>query len=169
MKKSEKSYVGWYFLLIVIIFYFITGIFKLDAILPSLKFAYKIFTNVILIFILVFILMVVINYYITPKAVNRYLGKSSGPKRWFIAITSGIISTGPIYMWYPMLKELKKKGVSYGFIATFLYNRAVKLPLIPIIILYFGLTFTIILTIVMIIMSVIQGLIFEKMEKGDFL
>ncbi len=169
MKESEQSYVAWYFLLIVVILYFITGIFKIDVILPSLKFAFTILINVIPIFILVLVLMIVVNYYITPKAVNKHLGKSSGLKRWFIAIIGGIISTGPIYMWYPMLKELKKKGVNYGFIATFLYNRAVKLPLIPMIILYFGLTFTIILTIVMIIMSVIQGIIFEKLEGGGFL
>ena len=169
MTNSEQSYVAWYFLFAIIILYFITGIFKINVILPALKFAFAIILTVIPIFILVFVLMVVVNYYITPNAVNKYLGKSSGLKRWFIAIIGGIISTGPIYMWYPMLKELKKKGVNYGFIATFLYNRAVKLPLIPMIILYFGLTFTVILTLVMIIISVIQGMIFEKLEGGGFL
>jgi len=169
MKDSEQSNVGWYFLLVVIILYLITGFFKFDAILPSLNFSLKILISVIPIFILVLIIMIIVNYYITPKSVNKYLGKSSGLKRWLIAIIGGIISTGPIYMWYPMLKELKKKGVNYGFIATFLYNRAIKLPLIPMIIFYFGLTFTIILSIIMIIMSVIQGLIFEKLEEGDYL
>ena len=169
MKDSEKSYLGWYFFIVVVIIYLITSIFEFDAILPSLNFSLKILINVIPIFILVFIIMIVANYYITPKAVNKYLGKTSGLKRWVIAIIGGIISTGPIYMWYPMLKELKKKGVNYGFIATFLYNRAIKLPLIPMIIFYFGLSFTIILTIIMIIMSIIQGLIFEKLEECDYL
>lgn len=169
MKDSEQSYIGWYFLLVVIILYLITGFLKFDAILPSLNFSLKILISVIPIFILVFIIMIIVNYYITPKSVNKYLGKSSGLKRWVIAIIGGIISTGPIYMWYPMLKELKKKGVNYGFIATFLYNRAIKLPLVPMIIFYFGLTFTVILTIVMIIMSIIQGIIFEKLEEGDYL
>ena len=169
MKDSEKSYLGWYFFIVVVIIYLITSIFEFDAILPSLNFSLKILINVIPIFILVFVIMIVVNYYITPKAVNKYLGKTSGLKRWVIAIIGGIISTGPIYMWYPMLKELKKKGVNYGFIATFLYNRAIKLPLIPMIIFYFGLSFTIILTIIMIIMSIIQGLIFEKLEECDYL
>ena len=169
MKDSDNSYIAWYFLVVVIILYLITGLLKFDAILPSLQFSLNILINVIPIFILVFIIMVVVNYYITPEAVNKYLGKSSGIKRWVIAIIGGIISTGPIYMWYPMLKELKKKGVNYGFISTFLYNRAIKPPVIPMIIFYFGLSFTIILTFVMIIMSVIQGLIFEKLEEGDYL
>ena len=164
MKDSEKSYIGWYFLLVVIILYLVTIFLKFDAILPSLNFSLKILISVIPIFILVFIIMIVVNYYITPKSVNKYLGKSSGLKRWVIAIIGGIISTGPIYMWYPMLKELKKKGVNYGFIATFLYNRAIKLPLIPMIIFYFGLKYTIILMIVMILFSILQGMIIEKME-----
>ena len=118
---------------------------------------------------MVFVIMVVVNYYMTPGNVKKYLGKSSGVKKWLIAVSGGIVSTGPIYMWYPMLKELKKKGVSDGFIATFLYNRAIKPPMIPLIIFYFGLAFTVTLTIITIIMSIIQGLIFEKIEGGDML
>ena len=91
----------------------------------------------------------------------KYLGKK---RKWLFAILGGIISTGPIYMWYAMLRELKEKGVGYGFIATFLYNRAIKPPLIPVIIYYFGLKFTIVLTGVMIIFSVLQGMIIEKLE-----
>lgn len=113
--------------------------------------------------------MVALEYFVSPENVRKYLGKSAGLKRWLIAVAGGIISTGPIYMWYPMLRQLRKKGVKYGFIATFLYNRAVKPPLIPMIILYFGLKYTVVLTIVMIIISIVQGIIFEKIEGGGFL
>jgi len=161
---SEKSYSGWYFLLTVIVIYIFVGIFKIGAIFPSLEFSLKIIMNIIPVFILVFVIMTATNYFISPKIVSNYLSKSSGMKRWLIAIIGGILSTGPIYMWYPMLKELKNKGVGYGFLATFLYNRAIKPPLIPVIIYYFGLKFTLILMLVMIIMSVFEGIIFEKME-----
>jgi len=107
--------------------------------LPSLRFSLRIIKNIIPIFIVIFALMVALDYLVSPENVRRYLGKSAGLKRWLIAVAGGIISTGPIYMWYPMLRQLRKKGVKYGFIATFLYNRAVKPPLIPMIILYFGL------------------------------
>jgi len=169
MKKSEKSQAGIWFLLIVIAIYLITALFKPTAIFPSIMFSLAILKRIIFIFILVFIIMVIMNYLITPDIVSKYLGSSSGLKRWLIAVLGGIISTGPIYMWYPMLKQLKEKGISHGFIATFLYNRAVKPALIPMIILYFGLAYTIILTIIMIIMSVIQGMIFEKLEGGGYL
>jgi uncharacterized membrane protein YraQ (UPF0718 family) len=109
--------------------------------------------------------MFAFNYLIDKKNLKKYLGSSKSIKGWLIAIAGGIISTGPIYVWYPMLKDLMKKGVKEGFIITFLYNRAVKIPLIPMLVVYFGLGFTIVLTFVMIIMSVIQGLIYEKIMR----
>ena len=159
---------SWYFLGVVLVAYVVLGFFRMDLILNSFDFTLKILKNIIPVFIMVFGLMAFVNYYINPKRVAKYLGKSSGVKRWFFSIVGGLISTGPIYMWYPMLKDLKNKGVNYGFIATFLYNRAIKPPLLPLLIFYFGLKFTVVLTFVMILMSVVQGIIFEKIEeRGD--
>ena len=163
MMEINKS---WYFLFVVVLLYVVTGFFGLNIVLSSLEFAWKIVVNIIPVFVVVFVVMLLVNYYVDPKTVSKYLGKSSGWKRWFFAVVGGIISTGPIYMWYPMLKELKERGVNYGFISTFLYNRAIKPALIPLMIYSFGLNFTIILTFVMIVMSVIQGFIFEKLEEG---
>jgi uncharacterized membrane protein YraQ (UPF0718 family) len=168
MKKTEKSYVGWYFLFVVIVLYVIVGLLKIEVLVPSLGFSFKITKNIAPVFAVIFALMVAFNLFISPYSVRKYLGKSSGFRRWLIAIGGGIISTGPIYMWYPLLKELKKQGVQYGFIATFLYNRAIKLPLIPMMIVYFGLKYTAVLTMVMITISVIQGIIFERIEGGGF-
>lgn len=106
--------------------------------------------------------MVLIDYFIKPRILVKYTGKNAGLKGWVISIISGIISTGPIYIWYPMLKQLKKKGMKNSYIAAFLYNRAIKLPLLPLFIFYFGLTYTIVLTTIMIIVSIFQGIIVEK-------
>ncbi len=160
--KGEKSYTNWYFLLSVVILYIAIAFFDPRAILSSLEFSFLIIKNIVPVFVLVFALMTIVNYYVTPQKVAKHLSKSKG--KWLFAILGGIISTGPIYMWYPMLRELKEKGVGYGFIATFLYNRAIKLPLLPVMIYYFGLKFTIVLTGVMIFFSVLQGMIIEKLE-----
>ncbi len=161
---SEQSYSGVYFLLSVILLYAIIGIFKTESFLPSLMFSFLIFKNVIPVLVLIFALMSAVNYYVSPESISKHIGKSSGYKKWVFAILGGIISTGPIYMWYPILKELKKQGVGYGFIATFIYNRAIKLPLLPIMLLYFSVKFIAVLTMVMIIASLIIGFIFEKIE-----
>lgn len=162
---SEKSYTGWYFLLTVIAIYVLVLFIAQDKIIESLSIFLDIFIKIIPIIILVFVLIVATNYFIKPKLLVKLMGKKSGVFGWIIAIITGIISTGPIYMWYPLLADLKKKGVRQGLIATFLYNRAIKIPLIPMIILYFGVGFTIILTIVMMIVSVFQGLIIEKLVE----
>jgi uncharacterized membrane protein YraQ (UPF0718 family) len=110
--------------------------------------------------------MVITNYWINPIMVRKYLSKSSGIKRWLIAIVGGIISTGPIYMWYPMLKELHKKGVELSFISVFLYNKAIKPFLFPIMIYYFGLSYTVIISVLMIVFSILQGIIIDKLEDN---
>ena len=142
--------------------YVLIAFFKPEAALDSVLFALEIFKKIIPVFGFVFLIMLITNYFVTPDIIAKHLGKSSGFKKWTIAVAGGVISSGPIYMWYPMLKQLHEKGVSYGFISAFLYCKAIKIPLMPMLSFYFGLKYMIILTAVMIVVSVIQGLIFEK-------
>ena len=51
-----------------------------------------------------------------------------------------------------------------GLVAVFLYNRAIKIPLLPIMIFYFGTSFVTILAIYMVIASVIEGSTIEIIE-----
>ena len=64
---------------------------------------------------------------------------------------------GPIYAWYPLLKKLKDEGVGNGPIAIFLYNRAVKPFLLPVMIAYSGWTFVAILTALTVLASIAMG------------
>jgi len=105
--------------------------------------------------------MTLSNYFITPKVIMKHL-KEKGLKKWFFVIVGGILSSGPIYMWYPLLADLRSKGLSYGLIACFLYNRAIKIPLIPLAIIYFSWQYILILTFVMVAVSVIQGIIINR-------
>jgi uncharacterized membrane protein YraQ (UPF0718 family) len=64
------------------------------------------------------------------------------------------------------MAELKEKGaLDSGMIACFLYNRAIKLPLLPMFIVYFGWPITIILFFVTIGVSLLQGFIINKLIK----
>ena len=164
MKKTEQSKGGWYFLGIVVIIYIILLFIKIDFLIQSLKIFVGIFLNVLPVLFLAFLLMFFINYFVTPKFLTKHLTKKNKIKKWIIAIVSGIISTGPIYMWYPMLSDLKDKGVNKGLIAAFLYSRAVKPALIPLMIFYFGISYTIVFILSIIVFSFIQGIIINKME-----
>ena len=76
----------------------------------------------------------------------------------------GVLSHGPIYTWYPLLRELRKQGMKIGLMAVFLYSRAIKIPLLPLLVYYFGIAFVIILTGYMIIASIAEGQIVEMIE-----
>jgi uncharacterized membrane protein YraQ (UPF0718 family) len=101
-------------------------------------------------------------WFIKPEIVKIYLGEQSGFKGYIFAILSGIISVGSVYIWYPLLKDLRKSGMSNKLIAVFIYNRSIKLHLLPVMILYFGLKFTLVLTMVTILFSLIVGFFVQK-------
>ena len=163
MKQNKNK--AWLFLLIVLIIYIVIGVMKQDILIPALQFFLSVIRKIIPIFILVFVLMIITNYFTNQKYITKHLGQDSGLRGWLLSIGAGLISTGPIFMWYPLLKNLQNLGVKKRFIAAFLYSRAVKPALIPLLIVYFGLTYTIVLIVVMIIMSVFQGLTVEKLSE----
>ncbi len=153
--------ISWYFLVAVIFVYIMLAFIDFSLFSSSLKFFSNLVIKIIPFFILIFILMAITNYFITPELITKHF-KESGIKKWIFVVIGGILSAGPIYMWYPLLAELKEKGVNYGFIATFLYSRAIKIPLLPVIIFYFSLKYVIVLTGVMIVISIVQGITVNK-------
>ena len=96
---------------------------------------------------LVFTLMVLMNLFLKPEHIAKFIGKGSGIRGTIFSATAGIISMGPIFAWYPLLNELRKKGAVNSLIAVFLGTRAIKPFLLPIMISYFGWVYAIILTL----------------------
>ena len=162
MKKDKESNKSWYFLVSVLSIFLVIIMISPATFSPIIKAFYSLLKKIIPVLILVFILMVLIAYLTNPKKIVKYFGKKSSLITWILAVVLGIISLGSIYLWYPLLKELQTHGVRNGLLVTFLYNRAIKLPLLPLFIFYFGLTYVLVLTSVMVITSVIAGYIVEK-------
>ena len=155
------------FLFITVIFV-IYGVFF--AIMPdkafmALRNTGKIFVNILMPFVFVFILLFCINLFLKPSHIVRFLGKSSGIKGIILSATAGVISMGPIYAWYPMLKALREKGAKNSLIAIFLGNRAVKPFLLPIMISYFGWIYVLILTVFTIFGSLVVGYFVDALIK----
>lgn len=161
-KIMEKVGSGWLFLMAMLLAYAVVFAFNQQLFIKSVSGFVKIIINILPVLLLVFALIFIVNLFLQPKQIAKYLGKESGAKGWLIAIISGIISTGPIYMWYPMLADLKERGMRTALVAAFLYARAVKIPLLPLMILYFGWTFTILINVYIILFSVINGFLVEK-------
>jgi uncharacterized membrane protein YraQ (UPF0718 family) len=161
-EKPQKRY-RVYFLAAVLLLYLVLFPFTPEGVRNSLWLSGSLLIKIIPIFLLVILFMAVIQYFFTPKSISKYVGQGSGLKGWLLAILTGILSHGPIYAWYPVLKELRQHGMKSGLAAVFLYNRAIKIPLLPVIVYYFGIQFVGILLVWMIVASVVEGKIIEMM------
>ena len=95
-----------------------------DKTIEALGSSGKIFLHIAAPVTLVFCIIVVINLFLKPTHVASFLGRESGITGMVFSAVGGIISMGPIYAWYPLLKDLREKGAANILIAIFLGNRA---------------------------------------------
>jgi uncharacterized membrane protein YraQ (UPF0718 family) len=121
--------------------------------------------NLMILLGLVFTLMVFMNLFLKPTHIASFLGKGSSSRGIILSAAAGIISMGPIYAWYPLLKELRKKGMANSLIAVFLSNRAVKPFLLPIMISYFGWVYVALLTLFTVSGSLAVGYLVNTLAK----
>lgn len=156
---------GWLFLASVVALYVL--LFSLDP--ETAKNALSSFgallSRILPILAVVFGLMLLFNLFADPKWIGRYVGKRSGLQGWIVAIAAGIFSLGPIYPWYLLLGDLKLKGMRSSLVAVFLYSRAIKLPLVPLMVHYFGLAFTATLLTYILVFAVLNGLLIELLFR----
>ncbi len=167
--RSRNSRGGWWFLLAVILLYLLIALFDIEYARRSLQHFLKMGRDLLPVLILVFLFIWLFNLSSSMKEKLVGLsGRNSGIKGWIVAVTGGILSHGPIYPWYPLLKELKGHGVRPALIAAFLYARSIKLPWLPLMAHYFGLTYMLVLTFYMVLFSIVNGWLVEKLlRRGD--
>ena len=158
LQKKKPRYDIWFCALSLLLF-LLTLLFTPDTASKAAITAVGIFQKLIPILVLVWLLMALISYFLPAKKMKNRINKTKGG--WAIAVGGGILSSGPIYAWYPMLAELRSHGVRKGFIAAFLYNRAIKVPLLPVAFTYFEPIFILSLLVVMICASLAQGILLE--------
>jgi uncharacterized membrane protein YraQ (UPF0718 family) len=121
--------------------------------------------SVIPIFLLVILLTAAINYFYPKEKIGKILQNASDFKTYFISLIAGIISHGPVFAWYPLLKNLKDKGLKNSALVVFLYGRNIKLTLLPVMIGFFGKLFSMIFILYIAAAALIQGLIFALIDK----
>ncbi len=164
-KKSGKGLL--IFWLAVIVIYLVTFLWNSNFAWKGLQDTGQTLIKIIPIVLLVFVIMVLSNLFLTPERVKKHFGQDAGLKGWFYAMLFGILVAGPPYTLYPMLKEMKNHGLKTNYLAAFLYNRNVKIPLMPAMIYYFGWQYAIIMTVLVVIFSIISGIMMEKLTGSD--
>jgi uncharacterized membrane protein YraQ (UPF0718 family) len=108
---------------------------------------------------MVFLIMIGLNAFLKPVDLAKLLGKGTAIPRNLFSAAAGIISAGPIYAWYPMLKDFREKGAEHSLVAVFLVNRAVKPFLLPMMVSFFGWTYVLAFTFLTIAGSLCVGFV----------
>jgi len=157
----KLQFKGAKFFILVVFVYLVLFFINSEKTAAALQQGSSIVLKLLPIFLAVIVLTAVINYFLRPQQIVKHFGKESGMLGWLYALFGGIISHGPMYAWYPMLQDMKNHGLREGLIATFLYARAIKLPLLPLMVDYFGLMFTTVLSVYILGGAYLQGRFME--------
>jgi uncharacterized membrane protein YraQ (UPF0718 family) len=163
--KRPKRRSGLIMLSVVGCLYLLTFYFNAQAGKEALLVALETVKMIAPVLLVVFFLMALLNTFIDSKSISRHIGEQSGARGWIIALVGGVLSHGPAYVWYPMLSDLRKHGARDGLVVAFFYTRSIKLPWLPLMMSYFGLAFTVVLTLLVIVSAWIQGLIMNKYSQ----
>ncbi len=158
--KAQKRPAVWskfLFLAVVVVLYAILFLVEPGKAGAAVSFGLKVLAKLWPVLIFVFFLMFVVELLVKPSWIRRHVGQGSGVKGFWVALVGGVVSMGPVYIWYTMLRDFQEKGMRPALVAVFFYGRGVKIPLLPLMAFYFGATYTVILTVYMLAFAVLTG------------
>jgi len=166
MKKKDKPFAfrGKYFFLVILILYGVLFFVNSQTALAALQKSGAVLIKILPIIVVVILFTALLNYFLQPRQIANHLGRESGARGWLWALAAGVISHGPMYAWYPLLEDLRSHGMRDGLIVVFFFSRAIKIPLLSMMIDYFGLAFTLVLSFYILIGALVQGWILEILE-----
>lgn len=121
--------------------------------------------KIVPIILIVIVCTALLNYFLNPLRTAKHLGRESGFRGWLWALFAGVISHGPMYVWYPLIEDVRKHGMKDALVVVFFAARAVKVPLLPFMVDYFGLLFTSLLTFYILLGAILQGWSMELIQK----
>ncbi|BEP29648.1 permease [Helicovermis profundi] len=121
------------------------------------------FSKAIKIMLGVFLIIGLLQVWLTPKQISKFIGKESGIKGMAIASIFPIILGGSLVTIFPLLKTLKEKGVPIRILITFIVAWAGKAPLLPLETEFLGVKFAALRIGIIIPLAIIIGLVSEKL------
>jgi uncharacterized membrane protein YraQ (UPF0718 family) len=166
MKKAQRSFGGWIFLGLALLAWGAVALLAPPHAHKTFTLFVGLLGRVLPALAVVFLLLFIANLVTEQSWIERHLERRSGLGGWLIAVSAGVLAAGSLYAWYALVGELKQKGLRPGLAAAFLYAFSVKLPLLPLLVHYFGLTYALVLNAWLILFAVFGGLLIERLE-GD--
>jgi uncharacterized membrane protein YraQ (UPF0718 family) len=167
-QKQKKKSKSPYFMTMMLALYGVLYFVDQDKVVSGIKYVYEIFKDLLPILVLVYVFMVAMSF-MNEKKLRKTIEKSPSIVKYIMMSVLGTLSHGPIYAWYPFLKDLNEKGISKGNVGSFLYARGIKLTLLPMLVSFFDLKFAIILSIITFVFAILQGMLIDMTSKHDTL
>jgi uncharacterized membrane protein YraQ (UPF0718 family) len=126
----------------------------------------EIFVSALPIIIAVFGLVGLTQAWISRERVSQMVGQESGWSGLLLAALCGTILIGPAYIIFPLLMSLHQQGARWAVIATVLAAYTVKIPMIPLEVLFLGWEFSLVRGVLTLLFAIPMGLLLEKMMTG---
>lgn len=165
--KGRRGHGGWTFLALVLAAHAAFALIAPEQVREALAAFLPMLRSIAPALAFTFALLFLADLFLTPARVEGWLGRRSGLHGWLLAAAGGMLSSGPIYAWYALLGELRRKGMKTALVAVFLYARAIKLPLLPLMAHYFGVQYTVLLTLFLVAFSILSGLAMGRLDRPE--
>ena len=120
--KKQNKKTKWIFLGSVLGLYLILSLLNPNNTLEAAKYSSNLILSIIPVLLIVLFFMFLFNL-INEKKLKKVIERSPKYIQYLVMSLFGTFSHGPIYAWYPLMKDFHDKGISYGSIAAFLYAR----------------------------------------------
>lgn len=112
----------------------------------------------------VFVLMGLLEVWVSKDKIKQLIGSGSGLKGIFFSFLMGTLPTGPLYMAFPLAGSLLQKGARISNIVIFLGAwAAIKLPQLIVETEFLGIQFTALRFILTLTAVIIIGHLMEKL------
>jgi len=109
-KGGTRIKPAWVFPVGVLVLYGVLSFPSPDRTVVALKTSAKVGLSLGIPFAFVVAVLFLVNLLVRPSQVAGLLGQRAGAKAMVLPLIAGIISAGPIFAWYPLLKKLKEEG-----------------------------------------------------------
>lgn len=164
MKEARSPLGGWLFLGAVVLAWLAVAVIAPGYAARAITLFSGLLMKVLPTLALVFVLLFLANLVTDQPWLERGLASRPGLRGWLIAVVAGVLASGSLYVWYALVGELRQKGMRPGLAAAFLYAFSVKLPLLPLLVHFFGLTYAVVLNAYLILFAVLGALLVERLE-----
>lgn len=125
----------------------------------------RLFVRMLPIFASVVFLSTFLGAFLSPRFIQRFMGKNSGIKGIIIAVVLGTVIVGPMWAMFPMFKTFMDKGARVAVVVALVGTFAVKTPWLPYAATFLGWEFVVVSVVLIICYAVVSGLAMERLLK----